>query len=371
RGTILGGGESKMHTVEHVMAALWAFGITNLRIELDAEEPPVGDGSSLSIIEMIEEAGIIEQKEPAHVYKVREPITISDKDAWITILPYPGLKISYTLAYDHPLVGVQYKSFDFNKIETFRKEIANCRTFCFYREVEALMDRGLIQGGSLDNAVVIGDEAILSKEGLRFPDEFARHKILDLLGDLYLLGTRIEGHVVAVKSGHSLNVKIVQSLREKIASDKNASEGQKTMLNITDIKKILPHRYPFLLIDRIVEMNEQGARGIKNVTANEEYFNGHFPEQPLMPAVLQIEAMAQVAGAAFLKSRDLQNKRAVLAGIENAKFRRPVIPGDQLMIEITYGKFKNKIGKASGIITVNKEIVSEAVLTFALLESIS
>jgi UDP-3-O-[3-hydroxymyristoyl] N-acetylglucosamine deacetylase / 3-hydroxyacyl-[acyl-carrier-protein] dehydratase len=368
RGTILGGGESKMHTVEHVMAALWAFGITNLRIELDAEEPPVGDGSALPIVSMLQEAGVLEQNQPASIYRPDEPLTVSEKDAWITVLPYPGLKISYTLAYDHPLVGVQYKSLEFPDPSVFLKEIANCRTFCFYREVETLMDKGLIQGGSLDNAVVIGDQAILSKEGLRFPDEFARHKILDLLGDLYLLGKPIEGHIVAVKSGHSLNVKMVQSLRAKIQANQKKTESKKMALTIEDIKKYLPHRYPFLLIDRITETSEHGAKGIKNVTVNEDFFNGHFPGQPLMPAVLQIEAMAQVAGAAFLKNRGMQNKRAVLAGIENAKFRKPVIPGDQLHIEIKYGKFKSKIGKASGLIKVDNEIVSEAELTFALLE---
>jgi UDP-3-O-[3-hydroxymyristoyl] N-acetylglucosamine deacetylase/3-hydroxyacyl-[acyl-carrier-protein] dehydratase len=369
RGTILGNGEAKVHTVEHVMAALWAFGITNIQIELDAEEPPVLDGSAQQFVDMLLDAGIREQGEPCFYYKVVEPITVTENDAFLSVLPYDGFKVSYTLDYDHPLVNTQYASFDLAR-DSFIRNISNCRTFCFYREVESLMDKGLIQGGSLDNAVVVGDEAILSKEGLRCENEFARHKILDLVGDLYLLGIRIEGHIVAIKSGHTLNVKLARLLKDRCTGSRIVQEPKKkkTVLNIEEIRKVLPHRYPFLLVDRIIDISEDGATGIKNVTANEDFFNGHFPGQSLMPGVLQIETMAQVAGVSFLYHNDIKNKMAILAGVEKAKFRRPVVPGDQLQIEVRFGRFKRSMGKASGIIRVNQEVVSEAELIFALLE---
>jgi len=368
RGTILGNGSARVHTVEHVMAALWAYGITNLNIELDAEEPPVGDGSSNPFVNMLEESGIEKQDKKCVIYKVTKPIRVTLKDAFLAIFPYDGFKMSYTLSYNHQLVTTQYADFELNK-ETFIKEIAPCRTFCFYREVESLMDKGLIQGGSLENAVVIGDEAILSKEGLRFENEFARHKILDLIGDLYLLGIRLEGHVIAMKSGHSLNVKLAKTIKDMTldSSVEVTTKTQKVSMNIEDIKKILPHRYPFLLVDRIVNISENGAIGIKNVTSNEEFFNGHFPKQALMPGVLQIEAMAQVAGIRFLYNKDIKNQLATLAGVNKARFRRPVVPGDQLVIEIKLGAFKRGIGKATAIIKVDNKLVSEADLIFALM----
>jgi UDP-3-O-[3-hydroxymyristoyl] N-acetylglucosamine deacetylase/3-hydroxyacyl-[acyl-carrier-protein] dehydratase len=379
RGTILGKGNARIHTVEHVMAALWAFGITNLRIELDAEEPPVGDGSSLPFVQMLEESGVEDQKAPGAYFKVSDPIIVTEGETMITVLPYEGFRISYTLSFNHPLVNTQYVSLDLNKTEDFVQNISACRTFCFYREVELLMDQGLIRGGSLDNAVVIGDEAILSKEGLRFEDEFARHKILDILGDLYLTGVRLEGHLIAVKSGHSLNVKLATAIKKQLlkhastSSSASSSSGQaskfyKTALSSDEIKEVLPHRYPFLLVDKITEITETGAKGIKNVTANEDFFNGHFPGQAIMPGVLQIEAMAQVAGASYLGSHNLKSKHAVLLGIEKAKFRRPVRPGDQLKIEITFGKFRSKVGKASGVAKVNEQVVSEAEFIFGIMD---
>jgi len=369
RGTILGNGIAKIHTVEHVMAALWSFGITNISIELDAEEPPVLDGSSKEFVEMLANSGIVDQTIPTSYFKVKEAINVCENGAFISVLPYNGFKVSYTLDYDHHLVNTQFASFDSSK-DNFEKEISSCRTFCFYHEVASLMDKGLIQGGSLDNAVVIGDEAILSKEGLRYDNEFARHKILDLIGDLYLLGIRIEGHIIAVKSGHSLNVSLARLLRDKCKGMECVTPNNKNAitLNIEQIKKVLPHRYPFLLVDRITEVSNEGAKGIKNVSANEEFFNGHFPGEALMPGVLQIETMAQVAGASFLYLNEIKGKMAILAGVENARFRKPVKPGDQLLIEVTYGKFKKSVGRASALIKVDDKIVSEAELIFALLE---
>ncbi len=363
RGTILGNAMVRIHTVEHVMAALWAFGITNLSIELDADEPPVGDGSSDPFVNILKEAGVVEQEADSTIFKVTEPITITEGDAFLTVLPYEGFKVTYTLAYNHPVVNTQYYSLDIDK-ESFVKEISSCRTFCFYHEVKYLMDKGLIQGGSLDNAVVIGDEAILSKEGLRFENEFARHKMLDIIGDLYLLGIRLEGHIVAAKSGHSSNVKLAQMLYEKYLR-----VNQKPVeLNSEQIKKLLPHRYPFLLVDRIVNITREGCVGIKNVTVNEEFFNGHFPVQALMPGVLQIEAMAQVVGVGYLFNNAIENKMAILAGVEKARFRKTIVPGDQLIIDMKFGKFRKSIGTVHGCIRVKNEVVSEAELIVAIIE---
>jgi len=220
--------------------------------------------------------------------------------------------------------------------------------------------------------VVIGDEAILSKEGLRFQDEFARHKILDLIGDLYLLGIRLQGHLIAMKSGHALNIKFANVLRSRYEDPHAAGtrQSEPVSMSLEEIKKLLPHRYPFLLVDKITSVQDNEAVGIKNVTNNEYYFKGHFPKQALMPGVLQIEAMAQVAGASMMRIYDVnaKGKRPVLVGVDRVKFRKPVIPGDQMVIHVTWGKVKKNLGKAFGIVRVNNQVVSEAEVTFTLVD---
>ncbi|MCK5708339.1 MAG: bifunctional UDP-3-O-[3-hydroxymyristoyl] N-acetylglucosamine deacetylase/3-hydroxyacyl-ACP dehydratase [Candidatus Aureabacteria bacterium] len=380
RGTTIGKGDVKVHTVEHVLASLMAFGINNVIIEVDANEPPVGDGSSSMFVDLIKQAGTVKQDANIEEMTVTNPVYEYMDDAYVAIFPYDGLKISYTISYDHPLVSTQYISMDIHK-DNFEKEISQCRTFCFYRDVEELMNRGLIKGGSLDNAVVIGDEAILSKEELRFDNEFVRHKILDLMGDLYLLGKHIRGHIIASKSGHPLNVAFAKKLAANLISTENVKNNkcneinnveitdEETVLNINDILKILPHRYPFLLIDKIVNIeNSIKATGIKNVTVNEDFFNGHFPDHPIMPGVLIVEAMAQVAGVLMLRMEQYRKKIPYFIAIDKVRFRKPVVPGDTLVIDVEFIKVRTKIAKVLTKATVNGKLASEAVLTFTVVD---
>jgi UDP-3-O-[3-hydroxymyristoyl] N-acetylglucosamine deacetylase / 3-hydroxyacyl-[acyl-carrier-protein] dehydratase len=380
RGTTIGKGDVKVHTVEHVLASLMAFGINNVIIEVDANEPPVGDGSSQMFVDLIKQVGTIDQNADVEEMTVRSPVYEAMDDAYVSIFPYDGFKVSYTISYNHPLVNTQYISLDIHK-DVFEKEISRSRTFCFYRDVEELMNRGLIKGGSLDNAVVIGDDAILCKEELRYDNEFVRHKILDLMGDLYLIGKRIRGHIIASKSGHPLNVKFAKTLKTHLVpvNGSRAKEaapgikgqieivGEKATLDINEIMAILPHRYPFLLVDKIIKIEgSKRAVGIKNMTINEQLFSGHFPGYPVMPAVLQLEAMAQTAGVLVLRMEENRRKMPYFMTIDNAKFRKPVIPGDTLYIEVEFVKIKTRTAKVMAKCLVDGQIVSEAELTFAV-----
>lgn len=375
RGTTISEGDVKVHTVEHVLAALVAFGIDNLIIEMDSNEPPVGDGSALPFVEMIQKGGVQNQNAPKKELVIREPIWVNEPDVTLVALPYSHFRVSYTVLFPQNRVGLdsQYLDIEVNQ-DQFVEEIAPARTFCFFREVEALMDQGLIKGGSLENAVVIGDEAILSKEKLRFPNEFVRHKVLDIIGDLSLLGSRLRAHVIAIRSGHQHNIKLARALSnyaKKIEAQTlpfgfGPGDGAK-VLNINEIKKILPHRYPFLLVDRILDIEEdKKIIGIKNVTANEEFFNGHFPQQPVMPGVLIIEAIAQVAGVMMLRKVENQGRLAYFTNIDNARFRRMVVPGDQLRLEVELVKVRSRVGKVHGVAYVGTEVAAEADLMFAI-----
>ena len=370
RGTVLGVDGVRIHTVEHVLAAFLGLGIDNLIVEMDASEPPVGDGSAIPFVRMIKSVGVVEQDGSRESIELSRPIWAMKNGANIVVIPRGPFRISCTVSFPAEGFHDQFLSLTIDE-DTFEKEIAPCRTFCFYHEVEELMNKGLIKGGSLDNAVVIGDGAIFSKERLRFRDEFVRHKILDLMGDLYLLGNRIRGHVIAIRSGHDLNVKLVKQLsglrkKRRPVNETKMPEGSK--VDINDIKKILPHRYPFLLVDRIVEMERyKRIVGIKNVTVNEAFFAGHFPERPIMPGVLIIEAMAQTAGVLMLQRPENVGKLAYFMAIGKAKFRRAVVPGDQLRIEIDVLRFGTKVGKVRATATVEGEVAAEAELTFTFL----
>lgn len=378
RGTTISEGDVKIHTVEHVLSALVGFGIDNLIIEMDANEPPVGDGSSLPFVEMIQKVGVQTQRAPKKELIIREPIWVSEPDVTLVAIPDSQFTISYTVQFPPNRVGLDSQFLDVAVTqENFEKEIAGARTFCFFREVEQLMDQGLIKGGSLENAVVIGDEAILSKEALRWPNEFVRHKILDLIGDLSLVGARLRAHVIAIRSGHQNNIKLARALAsyaKKLEAQTlplgfGIGDGAK-VLNINEIKKILPHRYPFLLVDRILDIEEdKKIIGVKNVTANEEFFNGHFPQQPVMPGVLIIEALAQVAGVMMLRKVENQGRLAYFTNIDNARFRRMVVPGDQLRLEVEPLKIRSRVGKVHGIAYVGNEVAAEADLMFAIGEN--
>jgi len=360
RGTTLGRKGVKVHTVEHVLAAVHSLGIDNLLIELDANEPPGTDGSSLPFLELLTDAGLRETKVPRKVLKLSEPFHFEENGIGFLLLPYNGFKITFHIEYDHPLVRNQVITLDINE-KTFMEELAPARTFCFQKDIEALQQAGLIKGGSLENAVVIGEDRILNDESLRFKDEFVRHKILDLIGDLTLLGLRLEAHVISTKSGHLSNVNLVRELvRTHVPND---SKKPKTLqLDINRILELLPHRYPFILVDRIIEM-EVGKRavGIKNVTINEPFFIGHFPGHPIMPGVLQIEAMGQVGGLLLMNSvPDPEDKVVYFIGLDKIKFRKPVTPGDQIRFELEMVKLRGRTCKMKGETFVDDVLIAEA-----------
>ena len=357
----------QIYTVEHLLAGLFGLGIDNLDIEIDNSEVCGLDGSSKGFIEAIAAAGICEQEKERKYISVKEPVMVQDAGASIAIFPSDKLKISYTLDYNNHFI----KS-DFLEIvvgpDLFKNDIAPARTFCLEEEVEELRKKGLGKGANYDNALVVGKKGVINNE-LRFEDEFVRHKVLDLLGDLYILGQPLKGHIIALKSGHSLNLKMVKKIAQQrpdnqkavLAAGKDLSLPEGKEMNVEEIMQILPHREPFLFVDRILHL-EQGKRaiGIKNVTINDYFFRGHFPGKPVMPGVLILEAMAQVGGVMLLSQKENRGKIAFFMSIDNAKFRKVVVPGDQLVFEVTAVKIKSKTGQVQGKATVNGQIVAEA-----------
>src|SRR3954470_11589767 len=300
RATTIGEGSVRVHTVEHVLAALSAMGVDNAVVEMDANEPPIGDGSAQVYVDLIRKAGVVAQEEPRKFFGSRDTMHVESKTgALLVLLPDDKFRISCTQA------GPDNKFTQFLSMEVtpslFEREIAPARTFVYYEDVKPLMDKNLIKGGSLENAIVVRGEAVLSKEPLRFSDEFVRHKILDIIGDLALVGRRIRGHVVAVKPGHSVNAELARALarehtRRSVMSAPRAIPIGDSGLDTAEVMKILPHRYPFLMVDRVIGFEgENKITAIKSITINEPFFRGHFPGHPVMPGVMQVEAMAQAA----------------------------------------------------------------------------
>jgi UDP-3-O-[3-hydroxymyristoyl] N-acetylglucosamine deacetylase / 3-hydroxyacyl-[acyl-carrier-protein] dehydratase len=379
RSTTLAKGNVKIHTVEHVLAALAGYGIDNAVIELDSNEPPIADGSSREFCKIIQAAGITQYPEKKEYYTPTEPIEVRVGESVMTLFPDEQFKITCTSA-DKKGRYTQFYSTEVTP-QTWEKELAHARTFCFYEEIEFLFKNGLIKGGSLENAVVIRDDAVLTTEPLRYREEFVRHKMLDIVGDLSLLGKPIRGHVNAVRPGHAANAELVKKIIEQINRPlraqqtfspppaKPAPQPQPTgsgIMGVEELMKMLPHRYPFLMVDRILKMEGNTIIGAKNVTMNEPFFQGHFPGHPIMPGVLQLEAMAQVAGILLLKRIEAANQIAYFMAAEEVKWRKPVVPGDVLIIEIELTKARGKIGKAKGICKVDGEVVSEAEVKFML-----
>jgi UDP-3-O-[3-hydroxymyristoyl] N-acetylglucosamine deacetylase/3-hydroxyacyl-[acyl-carrier-protein] dehydratase len=379
RSTTLARGNVKVHTVEHVLAALAGCGIDNAVIELDANEPPIADGSSWEFCRIIQAAGAAALPEKREFFTPTEPIELQLGETTMTLFPDETFKITCTSA-DKQGRFTQFYSTEVTP-QTWEKELSHARTFCFFEEIEFLFKNGLIKGGSLENAVVIRDDAVLTTEPLRYREEFVRHKMLDIVGDLSLLGKPIRGHVIAVRPGHAGNVELVRKIVEQINRPIRAAQtfspppaggateppaGATGAMNVEELMKMLPHRYPFLMVDRIVKIEGNTIVGIKNVTMGEPYFQGHFPGHPIMPGVLQLEAMAQVAGVLLLKRMEAANQIAYFMAAEDVKWRKPVVPGDVLVIEIELTKTRGKIGKAKGICKVAGEVVSEAEVTFML-----
>lgn len=361
----------EVHTVEHVLAAAAGLGVDNLVIEVNGSEvPEPSDGSAAPFADALEQAGIVEQEAERRPFIIRDPVIYSDNRVEIVGLPGEGLHIAFTIQFDNAVLGTQHLDLAITP-ETFRREIAPARTFVLYRDVAELRARGMIKGGSLRNAVVVRDDGIMNEDPLRFPDEFVRHKVLDLLGDLSLLGKPIEGQIRAVRSGHRHNLRFVRALQEQHGAP---AEYRRLLsevhFDINDIQRIMPHRYPFLLVDRILYLKErERVVGLKNVSINEPFFAGHFPDHPIMPAVLIIEAMAQVGGVLLLNTvDDPQSKLVYFMGIDNARFRRPVLPGDQLIFDLELVRLKSRTCKMNGKAYVRGNLTAEAELLSSIVD---
>ncbi len=382
RGTTLQSGNIKIHTIEHILAVSYALEIDNLIIEINNNEPPITDGSAKILAEKIIEVGIEELDEEKEFYVIKEPVTFVSGNTKITAYPSDKFEIDCTIGYDHPFLSHQHACFEINK-DVFIKEIAPARTFCFDYEVEALRANGLIKGGSLDNSIVIGPNGIHNKEPLRFQDEFVRHKILDIIGDISLAGRQIKAKIVAQKPGHERNIGFVRHFVSKATIEKGDvkvdiakqeeqvfDENSVRIFNSIEIQKIIPHRYPILMVDRVKLFGDgsKKAIGYKCVSGNEPFFQGHFPGQPIMPGVLIVEAMAQTSCVMFLSRPSFKNCLAYFMGIDKVKFRKTVIPGDVLELKVEVIRDSGRKGKVKGEAYVDGKLTTEAEFMFIIVD---
>lgn len=362
--TSLGDGGAEVHTVEHVLAALAAMEIDNAVLDLDGPEPPILDGSFAPYVEAIRRAGRRRLQPKAKVIELSSPVTVSDGgQATYVAVPGDQYRISATIDFAHESVGRQFGSFALGHDE-FRRGLAEARTFGFASDADALRAQGLALGASLENTVVLGTDGILNPE-LRFPDEFLRHKVGDLVGDLALMGARFRGHVVAERPSHRGNVALAKAIRRQHDRATKAHH-----VGIQRIMEYLPHRYPMLLVDRIVEFEpRKRIVGLKNVTINEPFFAGHFPDHPVMPGVLVVEAMAQVGGLLLMDSvENPQDKVVYFMSLDNVKWRRPVTPGDQVYFELEMLNLRRRVCKMRGKGTVEGKIVAQAEMTARIVD---
>jgi len=402
RGTTIAKGEAVVHTVEHVLAAIAGLMIDNIIIDLDANEPPVMDGSALPFVHALKAAGITEQDSPRDYLVIDKTIVYSEEKRGVDIVVFPSdeFRITFLIDYHNPALATQYTAI-YSLQGEFETEFAPARTFCFLSEVEPLLQQGLIKGGNLDNAIVfidrkieeneigrlkqlfkvtddhvqLGRNGILNDKELRFKNEPVRHKALDLLGDLALLGMPLKAHVQAARAGHAANVELVRRIRKEYKKIQLTSKYQGNrkgdfVLDTQSILKILPHRYPFVLVDRILDLvPQERVVGLKNVTINEPFFQGHFPGHPIMPGVLILEAMAQVGGILLLNTQDdPESKLVYFTGLDRVKFRKPVRPGDQIRFEVEMVKFRQSLCKMSGKAFVANDLVCEAELSAAVVD---
>ncbi|MGI9190328.1 MAG: bifunctional UDP-3-O-[3-hydroxymyristoyl] N-acetylglucosamine deacetylase/3-hydroxyacyl-ACP dehydratase [Longimicrobiaceae bacterium] len=356
RGTTLGVGETRVMTVEHLLAAAASLQVDNLLVEIDAPEVPIGDGSAADFAALLQRAGIAEQDAAARVVSLDEPIAVAEGDASYVVAPSERFRVSTTIEWPHPLIGRQFGSWEISP-DSFAAELANARTFGFESEVDGLRARGLARGGSMENAVVLTEDGLLGDAELRFPDEFVRHKTLDVVGDLSLVGRRFAVHVVAQRPGHRGNVAVA-----KVLAEARPRTGNRPALDIQKILEYLPHRYPFLLVDRVIEYEaHRRIVGLKNVTINEPFFVGHFPGRPTMPGVLIIEAMAQVGGLLMMDTiENPEDKIVYFMSLDKVKWRRPVVPGDQILFELNVLQIRNTTCRMRGVGSVDGQVVAEA-----------
>ena len=395
RGTTIEYQGQRVSTVEHLMSALVALNIDNIFVELDGQEIPILDGSALPFIEIIESAGFEEQNEERVYFVLDQTFQYydSEKDVEMTALPFDEYAITVMIDFDSEVIGRQYAQL--KNIADFKRDFAAARTFCFLHEVESLLEQGLIKGGELNNAIVISEKeipenkvkhlanifnqdihdlplkGIVNHKELRYDNEMARHKLIDIVGDLALIGIRIKGKIIASKPGHAGNIAFAQKLKKYIHKQLKIKEipiidpNLPPVLDLIAIKKIIPHRFPFLLVDKVIEISETSIVSIKNVTINEPYFEGHFPNQPVMPGVLQIEAMAQTGGILALHNKENPEQYLTyFVKIENCRFKHVVVPGDTMIIKMELlHPIRRGVCFMKGVIYVGQQIVTEAELT--------
>ena len=390
RGTVIGKKDVVIGTIEHAMAALYASGVDNCLIEVNAPEFPILDGSSRFYTEEIQKVGLQEQNASKDFYIVKHKIEVKDEEsgASIMILPDDTFSVNVLISFDSPVLSNQYATM--NNVSEFASEIAASRTFVFVREIENLLQHNLIKGGDLDNAIVIYDQKVsqesldkiadmmnqphknvqdlgyINNKPLMFDNEPARHKLLDVIGDIALIGKPIRGRVIATHPGHSINNKLARIIRKDIKlNDVQApvyDPNKEPIMDINRIRDLLPHRYPFLLVDKIIEIGKNYIVGVKNITVNEPFFQGHFPQEPVMPGVLQIEAMAQTGGLLVLNSvEEPERNSTYFMKIDGVKFRQKVVPGDTLVLRLELlAPIRRGISTMKGYVFVGDKLVSEA-----------
>lgn len=366
RQTALVVGKGVIRTIEHLMATFHGLGLDNALVEIDGDEVPGMDGSALDFTRGILEAGFEEQDAERKFLEIKEPIYVDHGDQSIVIVPAPNLQVSYTLSYRDADLDDQYVTMTVLP-EIFERELAPARTFCLKKEAEQLLAMGFGKGANPLNTLIFEKNRPIGNE-LRFEDEACRHKITDILGDLFLCGKFIRGHVIASRSGHNLNLELTRKL---VMTNPNSSDiAAKKTLTVEDIQKVIPHRYPFLFVDRI-ENFEPGVRatGYKQVTMNDYFFQGHFPGHPVMPGVLIVEAMAQVGGVVMLSEPDNRGKIAYFMSVDSVKWRNPVRPGDTLRMEVDVLKKRAKFGQCAGKAYVGDSLVCEAEVKFAVVDA--
>ena len=389
RGTVLERGDVRVSTVEHALAALYAAGIDNCLIQLNAPEMPILDGSAAVYCENIEKVGIVEQNADKDYYIIKQKIEVRDDSTGASIIALPDDKLSVDVMvnFDSKVLANQFATLD--DLSEFKNEISACRTFVFVREIEPLFKANLIKGGDLDNAIVIYDSPMaqdeldniadtmgcprkqvnefgyINNKPLSFENEPARHKLLDILGDIALIGRPIIGHIIATKPGHSLNTAFAKQIRKEIKrQDMQAPRynmSAEPVMDVNQIRNLLPHRYPFMMVDKIIEKGENYIVGVKNVSVNEPFFQGHFPQEPVMPGVLQVEAMAQTGGLLVLSSVDEPERYSTyFMKIDNVKFRQKVVPGDTLIFHVSFmTPLRRGCAMMKGYAFVGEKIVTE------------